>query len=81
MDLVVTGLANKQVAVRLHCSGKTVELHRARVMEKMEADSLARLVRMSLALENAWEKRKRIGYKVSPSSPYRSGRIKSRRPP
>lgn len=51
MDLVVTGLANKEVAAQLGCSGKTVEVHRARVMEKMQASSLAALVRMAITLE------------------------------
>jgi len=48
MDLVVVGRANKQVAAALGCSGKTVEVHRARVMDKMQATSLASLVRMSI---------------------------------
>jgi FixJ family two-component response regulator len=50
MDLVVVGKANKQVAGELGCSCKTVEVHRARVMEKMQADSVAALVRMALLL-------------------------------
>jgi FixJ family two-component response regulator len=48
-DLVVLGLANKQVAGRLGTSEKTVKVHRARVMRKTGADSLAALVR------RAWE--------------------------
>lgn len=44
--LVVTGMLNKQVGLRLHVSEKTVKVHRARVMEKMQADSVADLVRM-----------------------------------
>ncbi|HEY9500095.1 MAG TPA: response regulator transcription factor [Pyrinomonadaceae bacterium] len=47
MQLVVTGLLNKQIAVQLSISEKTVNVHRAQVMQKMEADSLADLVRMS----------------------------------
>jgi len=46
MDLVVDGLLNKQVAAELGISMKTVENHRARVMQKMKAESLAELVRM-----------------------------------
>jgi FixJ family two-component response regulator len=45
--LVVDGLLNKQVAGKLHMSEKTVKVHRARVMQKMEADSLAELVRLA----------------------------------
>jgi FixJ family two-component response regulator len=45
--LVVTGMLNKQVAVTLGMSEKTVKIHRARVMQKMHAASFADLVRMS----------------------------------
>jgi FixJ family two-component response regulator len=47
MDLVVTGLINKQIADRLGISEVTVKIHRRQVMQKMEAPSLADLVRMS----------------------------------
>ena len=46
-SLVITGRLNKQVAAELGISEKTVKVHRARVMEKMQADSLASLVRMA----------------------------------
>jgi two-component system, LuxR family, response regulator FixJ len=46
MDLVVQGKANKVIAGDLDLSQRTVEIHRARVMEKMNASSLAHLVRM-----------------------------------
>jgi two-component system, LuxR family, response regulator FixJ len=50
MELVVQGAANKEVAHRLGLSPKTVEVHRANVMRKTEAASLAELVRMHVAI-------------------------------
>ncbi len=55
MALVVQGKANKMIAAELGVSCKTVEGHRAHVMEKMGADSLATLVRLGLMLERAGE--------------------------
>jgi FixJ family two-component response regulator len=48
MVMVTNGRANKEIATSLGVSAKTVEAHRARVMEKMEAGSLAELVRMAI---------------------------------
>ena len=45
---VVTGKSNKVIAAELQLSTKTVEVHRAHVMEKLKADSLADLIRLSL---------------------------------
>jgi FixJ family two-component response regulator len=47
MDLVVSGMPNKGIAAALGISEVTVKMHRGRVMQKMEAASLADLVRMS----------------------------------
>jgi FixJ family two-component response regulator len=47
MTLVVAGMLNKQIAVSLRASEKTIKVHRGQVMRKMQADSLASLVRMS----------------------------------
>ena len=53
MDLVVAGLMNKEIAAKLGVTEITVKVHRGRVMEKMEADSLPELVRMSERLKSA----------------------------
>ncbi len=47
LPLVARGLPNKQIAARLGTSLQTIKVHRARVMEKMRAESLADLVRMA----------------------------------
>lgn len=50
LSQVVTGRLNKQIAGELGITEKTVKVHRARVMRKMQADSVADLVRMGEAL-------------------------------
>jgi two-component system response regulator FixJ len=53
MEMMVNGKANKVIAIDLGISQRTVEIHRARVMEKMATNSLAHLVKMVVAVENA----------------------------
>ena len=53
LALVTSGKANKVMAADLGLSQRTIEIHRARVMEKMGASSLAHLVRMVLDLEDS----------------------------
>jgi FixJ family two-component response regulator len=60
MGLVVSGLLNKQVGSVLDISEITVKAHRGKMMQKMEADSLADLVRMAVRLDvapaqNPWQ--------------------------
>ena len=51
MSLVVVGWLNKQIGFELEISEITVKIHRGRVMNKMRAQSLAELVRMTERLE------------------------------
>jgi two-component system response regulator FixJ len=49
LERLVLGRPNKIIAFELDISPRTVEIHRARVMEKMQAESLSHLVRLALA--------------------------------
>lgn len=53
MALIAQGKLNKVIAYDLGLSVRTVELHRARIMDKMEARHFSDLVRMSMVLEGA----------------------------
>ena len=48
LEAIVDGKANKVIAIDLNLSERTIEIHRAHVMEKMQANSLAHLIRMYL---------------------------------
>lgn len=52
LNLIVAGRANKVIAYELSISPRTVENHRARVMEKLRVKSVAELVRLALSAEN-----------------------------
>ena len=49
-DALIAGLSNKEIALNLKISPRTVEVFRAKVMAKMEADSLSALVRLGMTL-------------------------------
>jgi len=63
--LVVTGMLNKQIAGRLGTCERTIKVHRARIMKKMEAGSVADLVRMA----------DRLGLSATPPSPSETRRM------
>lgn len=52
LDMVVTGLSNKEIALKLDISPRTVDHHRAWVMERMGAKNLADLVRQAVRLQD-----------------------------
>ncbi|ABF42712.1 transcriptional regulator, LuxR family [Candidatus Koribacter versatilis Ellin345] len=55
-SMVVSGMANKQISVKLGISENTVKVHRSRAMKKMQARSLPELVRMMEQLKDFFEK-------------------------
>lgn len=57
LELILQGLTNKEMATALGISPKTIETHRARIMEKMQVDSLAGLMRAWQTIERAQTRR------------------------
>lgn len=53
LSLIVSGLSNKEAAARMDLSVRTVEIHRASVMRKMDARNTAHLVRIAMELRQA----------------------------
>jgi FixJ family two-component response regulator len=51
LALIAAGHQNREIATQLGISPRTVEVHKARIMEKLECDSLAQLIRMNLAVD------------------------------
>jgi len=53
MDMIVAGGHNRDIAERLGISPRTVEVHKARVMQKLQVDGVAQLVRLSLGVQGS----------------------------
>lgn len=58
LEGIINGLQNKMIAFRLGISARTVEVHRANMMDKMGAHSLAELIRMVLSCDDIAKDRK-----------------------
>jgi FixJ family two-component response regulator len=56
MNMVAAGMTNKEIAVHLKVSRKTIEAHRANLMKKLEVDSVAEIVQLALAAESKEQK-------------------------
>jgi FixJ family two-component response regulator len=63
MDLIVSGKSNKEIAYTLRISRKTYELHRARVMEKMQVTNAVELAQKAMRC-TPWTRQKIAGNKV-----------------
>jgi len=54
--MVMNGMLNKQIAAELGTAESTVKVQRSRAMEKMQAESLAHLIKMMQKLQLPWQK-------------------------
>lgn len=72
LDLVLAGLANKNVAKRLGYSLKTIEVRRQAVMLKLEVESLAELVRVAMTAEPNWQLPERLAPAPPSGAPRRT---------
>ncbi|MCE5216761.1 LuxR C-terminal-related transcriptional regulator, partial [bacterium] len=61
MRLVIRGMLNKQIAAALHIAEKTVKVHRSRMMQVMQVDSVAELVRLAAKAEPGLESSVAVG--------------------
>ena len=69
LDLIMVGEPNKRIALNLGICEKTVEAHRAKVMEKTQAKSIANLIKMVIAAKGYWGNPQPNGGK-SPAYPW-----------
>jgi FixJ family two-component response regulator len=77
LQLVVTGMLNKQIAAKLGIAEKTVKIHRSHMTHKMEAGSVAELVAMARKLEPPGIEAMREGVRVLGPRPYSRSRPSS----
>ena len=67
LQLLAEGKSAKQIALQLHVSVKTIEANRRQIMEKLEIDNLAGLIKYAIrkGLVTIWSRQSSIGYTTS----------------